>query len=119
MSCKTMSYSLLVTEIYFIFIVFHYLIIRKIRKIIRKKITKMNNSTPKTPRKKLNELKLEQKYEIIRYHNNHLHLTQASLDFHFEKEWHLDFKISKSTMSDILSKTAKKIQMVTSVLFLL
>ena len=115
MSCKTMSYSLLVTEIYFIFIVFHYLIIRK----IRKKITKMNNSTPKTPRKKLNELKLEQKYEIIRYHNNHLHLTQASLDFHFEKEWHLDFKISKSTMSDILSKTAKKIQKVTSVLFLL
>ncbi len=63
--------------------------------------------TPKSARK-LNSLKVEQKDEIISYHKSHPHMTQASLALHFEKEWGLDFKMTKSTISYILNKTEKK-----------
>jgi hypothetical protein len=40
---------------------------------------------------------------------SHPHMTQAAIALYFEKEWNLQFKITKSTLSYIMTNTAKKI----------
>ena len=42
-------------------------------------------------------------------------MTQAAIALYFEKEWNLQFKITKSTMSYIMTNTAKKIEKVDDV----
>jgi hypothetical protein len=51
------------------------------------------------------ELKIEQKYEIIRYHEAHPQLKQHHLIVHFNTVF--DTVIGKSTMSDILANKKK------------
>ena len=72
----------------------------------------MNKNKSGTPARKLNSLSVEQKDEIIKYKKSHPHMTQAAIALYFEKEWNLQFKITKSTMSYIMTNTAKKIEKV-------
>ena len=74
----------------------------------------MNKNKSGTPTRKLNSLSVEQKDEIIRYKKSHPHMKQADIALYFEKEWNLQFKITKSTMSYIVTNTAKKLRKLTT-----
>ena len=65
-----------------------------------------NINVIKCKRKKF-ELTVAQKYEIIKYHERYPSLKQVALITYFNKEFGVE--ISKSTMSELLSKQKKKI----------